>query len=147
MVFIITRCMLSKDFFFFFGYLFFTIPSKIPLIPKPPEICRSSTGPGSWNEIEKGPGGHRFWVCILKIWKFLHTIFSPVVDTPFIKILPSGLTSQLNLPAVAKSVIRTGSVINNAIRHSKLWLFYKIVNKVSMLELLQQLIKRNLSII
>ena len=57
------------------SHLFLTTPSKIPSIPKEPENCWLSTGPGSWNEIEKCPGGHRFCDCIWKIWEFLHTIF------------------------------------------------------------------------
>jgi hypothetical protein len=84
------------------NHLFFTTPSKIPSIPKEPENCCWSTGPGSWNEIEKCPGGHRFCVCIWKIWEFLHTIFSPVVVTPFITTFPSGSTSQRKPSAVRK---------------------------------------------
>lgn len=53
------------------GIFFFTMPSKTPSIPKWPARSCESTGPGSRNEMEKWPGGHKFWDCISNFKEFL----------------------------------------------------------------------------
>lgn len=100
---------------------FITIPSRTPSVPKLPQNCWGSTGPGSWNDMEKCPGGQRFCVCISNTWEYLYTVFSPVVVTPCINTLPSISTSQLNSPAVREKsyqslIVRPIRVKQEAIR-------------------------------